>query len=86
MVAPRPGTREKKPSMAELSFSGAYTALVTPFSLDGSEVDFIAFEKHLEAQLEGGIAGLVPCGTTGEVPTLTAGEQRELIARCKRVA
>lgn len=86
MVAPRPGTREKKPSMAELSFSGAYTALVTPFSPDGSEVDFVAFEKHLEAQLQGGVAGLVPCGTTGEVPTLTEAEQRELIARCKRVA
>jgi len=72
--------------MAELSFSGAYTALVTPFSPDGSEVDFVAFEKHLEAQLEGGIAGLVPCGTTGEVPTLTDSEQRELIVRSKRIA
>ncbi|MEI9953123.1 MAG: 4-hydroxy-tetrahydrodipicolinate synthase [Pseudomonadota bacterium] len=72
--------------MAELSFSGAYTALVTPFSPDGSEVDFVAFDKHVEAQLEGGIAGLVPCGTTGEVPTLTDSEQRELVARCKRIA
>ena len=85
-VAPRPGTREKKRAMAELSLSGAYTALVTPFSPDGAEVDFIAFEKHLEAQIAGGITGLVPCGTTGEVPTLTDGEQRELIACCKRVA
>ena len=72
--------------MAELSFSGAYTALVTPFSPDGSEVDFVAFEKHVEAQLDGGVAGLVPCGTTGEVPTLTDIEQRELIVRCKRIA
>ena len=72
--------------MAELSFSGAYTALVTPFSPDGSEVDFLAYEKHLEAQLEGGVAGLVPCGTTGEVPTLTDSEQRELIVRSKRIA
>jgi len=86
MVAPRLGTREKKRAMAELSLSGAYTALVTPFSPDGSEVDFVAFEKHLEAQLQGGIAGLVPCGTTGEVPTLTDAEQRELIARSKRIA
>jgi len=86
MVAPRLGTREKKRAMAELSLSGAYTALVTPFSPDGSEVDFVAFEKHLEAQLDGGIAGLVPCGTTGEVPTLTDAEQRELIARSKRIA
>jgi len=72
--------------MAELSLSGVYTALVTPFSPDGSEVDFVAFEKHLEAQLAGGVAGLVPCGTTGEVPTLTDYEQRELIVRSKRVA
>ena len=72
--------------MAQLSLSGAYTALVTPFSPDGSEVDFVAFEKHLEAQLEGGITGLVPCGTTGEVPTLSEAEQFELIARSKRVA
>ena len=72
--------------MAELSLSGAYTALVTPFSPDGSEVDFVAFEKHLEAQIEGGITGLVPCGTTGEVPTLSEAEQFELIARSKRVA
>jgi 4-hydroxy-tetrahydrodipicolinate synthase len=72
--------------MAELSFSGAYTALVTPFTADGSEVDFVAFDKHVEAQLANGISGLVPCGTTGEAPTLTDGEQRELIARCKKVA
>ena len=72
--------------MAELSLSGAYTALVTPFTQDGSEVDFVAYEKHLELQIAGGISGLVPCGTTGEVPTLSDAEQRELIARTKRVA
>ncbi len=72
--------------MAELSLSGAYTALVTPFTADGSEIDFAAFDKLLEAQLAGKISGLVPCGTTGEVPTLTDGEQRELIARTKRIA
>ncbi|HEY4102797.1 MAG TPA: 4-hydroxy-tetrahydrodipicolinate synthase [Polyangiaceae bacterium] len=72
--------------MAELSLSGAYTALVTPFTPDGSEVDFAAFEAHLEAQLAGNISGLVPCGTTGEAPTLTDGEQRELVARSKKIA
>lgn len=72
--------------MAELRLSGAYTALVTPFTPDAAEVDFIAFERLVEAQIEGGIAGLVPCGTTGEVPTLSGLEQRELILRCKRVA
>ncbi len=72
--------------MAELSLSGAYTALVTPFSQDGSEVDFTAYEKHLELQIAAGISGLVPCGTTGEVPNLSDAEQRELIARTKKVA
>lgn len=72
--------------MAELSLSGAYTALVTPFSQDGSEVDFTAYEKHLELQIAGGISGLVPCGTTGEVPNLSDAEQRELISRTKKVA
>ncbi|MES1178317.1 MAG: 4-hydroxy-tetrahydrodipicolinate synthase [Myxococcales bacterium] len=72
--------------MAELSLSGAYTALVTPFTQDGSEVDFAAYEKHLELQIAGGISGLVPCGTTGEVPNLSDAEQRELIARTKKVA
>lgn len=72
--------------MAELSLSGAYTALVTPFSQDGSEVDFTAYEKHLELQIAGGISGLVPCGTTGEVPNLSEAEQREVIARTKKVA
>ncbi len=72
--------------MAELSLSGAYTALVTPFSQDGSEVDFAAYEKHLELQIAGGISGLVPCGTTGEVPNLSDAEQRELISRTKKVA
>jgi 4-hydroxy-tetrahydrodipicolinate synthase len=72
--------------MAELSLSGAYTALVTPFSQDGTEVDFAAYEKHLELQIAGGVSGLVPCGTTWEVPTLTDAEQRELITRTKKVA
>ena len=72
--------------MAELSLTGAYTALVTPFSQDGSEVDFTAYEKHLELQIAGGVSGLVPCGTTGEVPNLSDAEQREVIARTKKVA
>lgn len=72
--------------MAELSLSGAYTALVTPFSADGSEIDLVAFERHIEAQLAGGVTGLVPCGTTGEGPTLSPAEQQALIARSKKLA
>jgi len=72
--------------MAQLSLSGAYTALVTPFTADGSQIDFGAFEKLIESQLDGGVSGLVPCGTTGEAPTLTDGEQREVISRTKQLA
>lgn len=67
--------------MSELSVSGAYTALVTPFSADGTSVDYAAYEKLLAHQLEGRISGLVPCGTTGEAPTLTDTEQLELVKR-----
>jgi len=57
---------------------GAFTALVTPFTADGA-VDEAAFGRLLDAQLAGGIAGLVPCGTTGESPTLSADERDRLI-------
>jgi 4-hydroxy-tetrahydrodipicolinate synthase len=69
-----------------LLLHGVYTALVTPFSADGSSIDFEAYEKLLAQQIEGGVNGLVPCGTTGESPTLTDAEQRELIGRTVRIA
>jgi 4-hydroxy-tetrahydrodipicolinate synthase len=69
-----------------LPLQGVYTALVTPFSADGSSIDFEAYEKLLAQQLEGGVSGLVPCGTTGESPTLTDAEQLELIGRTVRIA
>ncbi len=67
--------------MAKLDLSGTYTALVTPFTPDGGEVDFAALDKLVDAQLAGGVTGLVPCGTTGESPTLTDGEQLDVIRR-----
>jgi 4-hydroxy-tetrahydrodipicolinate synthase len=69
-----------------LLLQGVYTALVTPFSADGSSIDFEAYEKLLALQIDGGVNGLVPCGTTGESPTLTDAEQRDLIARTVRFA
>lgn len=67
-----------------LSRSGAYTALVTPFLADGSAIDWPAYERLVQSQLDGGISGLVPCGTTGEAPTLSDAEMRELVARTVR--
>jgi 4-hydroxy-tetrahydrodipicolinate synthase len=69
-----------------LRLQGVYTALVTPFSADGSSIDFEAYEKLLAQQIDGGISGLVPVGTTGESPTLSDAEQRELIARTVKFA
>ena len=58
---------------------GAYTALVTPFTTDG-ELDEAAFRRLVHWQVLAGIDGLVPCGTTGEAPTLSTDERDRLIA------
>ncbi|MCP4499141.1 MAG: 4-hydroxy-tetrahydrodipicolinate synthase [Deltaproteobacteria bacterium] len=62
-------------------FTGIMTALVTPFHKDGS-VDFDSYKKLIDAQLEAGVDGLVPCGTTGEASTLSVAEQLEVIRTC----
>jgi 4-hydroxy-tetrahydrodipicolinate synthase len=72
--------------MAGFMLRGAVTALVTPFTADGSGIDWDAYERLVHTQVEGGVGGLVPCGTTGESPTLTDSEQRELVERAVRVA
>jgi len=58
-------------------FAGTYTALVTPFQND--RVDEAAFERLIEAQIAGGITGIVPVGTTGESPTLDHDEHMRVI-------
>ncbi len=60
-------------------FTGAMTALVTPFR-DG-HVDDAALEKLVESQIVAGIDALVPCGTTGEAPTLEPEEHAHVVAR-----
>jgi 4-hydroxy-tetrahydrodipicolinate synthase len=60
---------------------GAYTALVTPFTPDATSIDWSAFERLVQGQLDGKVVGVVPCGTTGESPTLTEAEQQELTRR-----
>lgn len=65
------------------AFRGTYTALVTPFR--NGKVDFAALEQHVDRQIAAGVDGLVPCGTTGEAPTLSAEEHRavvECVVRC----
>ena len=57
---------------------GVFTALVTPFNSDGS-IDLGAYKALIQFQIEQGIDGLVPVGTTGESPTLDADEKDLLI-------
>lgn len=59
-------------------WAGAYTAIVTPFTRDGA-VDYERFKDLVEFQIEGGIDGLVPVGTTGESPTLDYQEHERVI-------
>ncbi|MCA9256801.1 MAG: dihydrodipicolinate synthase family protein, partial [Phycisphaerales bacterium] len=59
-------------------FEGCFTALVTPFADDG--IDTAALERIVDEQIDGGVSGLVPCGTTGEAPTLTD-EEHALVVR-----
>src|SRR5258708_38690665 len=68
------------------SIAGVYTALVTPFSEAGASVDFEALDSLVEGQIAARVAGLVPCRTTGEAPTMSAAEQRQVIERTGRAA
>src|SRR5579862_1547406 len=58
-------------------FNGALSAIVTPFR-DG-EVDERALRDHIEWQIQSGIDGIVPCGSTGESATLTHDEHERVI-------
>ena len=64
-------------------FRGSFTALITPFKKENPyEVDYEAFDKILNFQISNGTHGLVPCGTTGESPTLTNQEHDQVIEYC----
>ncbi len=65
-------------------FQGSITALITPFK--NGKVDAKAFRKLVEWQIDQGTHGLVPCGTTGESPTLTHDEHREVVELCIEAA
>lgn len=58
---------------------GVYTAVVTPFD-SLNKLDLVAFKKILDDQRDAGISGVIPCGTTGESPTLSPEEKKTLIA------
>jgi len=61
-----------------MQLTGTYTAIVTPFRPDRS-VDEEGLRAHIRRQLDGGIDGIVPCGTTGETPTLSMDEYNTVV-------
>jgi len=63
-----------------MEFRGAYTALSTPFK--NGQIDEETYRSFIEWQIEQGIDGLVPCGTTGEAATMTHEEQGRIIKIC----
>lgn len=71
--------------MSDHLFKGVYTALITPFTEYGT-VDYAALERLVNFQIESGIDGLVPCGTTGESPCLSHEEHDRVIAQTIRFA
>ncbi len=60
-------------------FQGVFTAIITPFKND--KIDYPSYFRILENQLNSGVSGVVPCGTTGESPTLSHEEHSELIQK-----
>ena len=65
-------------------FAGTYTALVTPFRAGAFDAD--GFRRLIEQQIAAGVDGIVPVGTTGESPTLSHDEHREVIRAAVEIA
>ena len=63
---------------------GAHTAIITPFDLNG-KVDYKNFRDLIDFQLDNGIDGIVPVGTTGESPTLNPAEHMKVISETVRI-
>ena len=64
-------------------FKGSIPALITPFK--NHDIDFESFEKIINWSLNQGSHGFVPCGTTGESPTLSHEEHKKVIEECIRI-
>ncbi|MBM3589995.1 MAG: 4-hydroxy-tetrahydrodipicolinate synthase [Alphaproteobacteria bacterium] len=64
--------------------TNTYTALITPFK--NNKLDEKAFEKIIKFQIENGVDGIVPCGTTGESPTLSHDEHNRLVEMAVQIA
>jgi 4-hydroxy-tetrahydrodipicolinate synthase len=72
--------------MPKRIFKGSIVALVTPFSAKGGKVDEATLRKLVEFHIDNGTSGIVPCGTTGESPTLDYEEHDRVIEVCIEAA
>ena len=80
--APVHGVAPASPSDFEVAlsnFRGTYTVLVTPFTPDGARLDVSALRRLVDFQIEGGIHGLIPLGSTGEFLSMTRDERNEVV-------
>ena len=68
-------------SNRRVHFTGCFTAIITPFTSDGSAIDYPRLERQIHLQGSGGVTGIVVSGTTGESPTLEREEYQELVTR-----
>ncbi|KAF2179686.1 dihydrodipicolinate synthase/N-acetylneuraminate lyase [Zopfia rhizophila CBS 207.26] len=66
--------------------SGILVALITPFTDDGSEIDQLALETHINRLIKAGVHGLVPGGTTGEFTAMDLHERKQLVELCVKYA
>ncbi len=73
-------------ALKDKRFTGAFTAITTPFTADGKTLDFDRLKQQLEFQAKGGVRGVVIAGTTGESPTLSDDEYAALTIRCVGLA
>ena len=64
-------------------FKGSIPALITPFK--NHDIDFESFQKIINWSINQGSHGFVPCGTTGESPTLSHEEHKKVIEECIRI-
>ncbi|MBN8521085.1 MAG: 4-hydroxy-tetrahydrodipicolinate synthase [Alphaproteobacteria bacterium] len=64
-------------------FTGSITALITPFK--NGDIDWKTFDQFVEWQVAEGSSGVVPCGTTGESPTLSHDEHKKIVERCVQI-
>lgn len=65
--------------MNNIKLTGCFTAIITPFT-QNNEVDYAALENLVEWQIQSGISGIVPCGTTGEGVVLNMDEYRRVVS------